>query len=368
MQRLLLIGAGHAGAELLRRWAVAPPRDVELTLVSPDLLAPYSGMVPGWIAGDYAWEDCCIDFARLATRAGARMVFDRVVALDTVRREALLAGGAVLGADVMVLNIGSTVRMPKRLGGQGPCFLPTRPLAALHDAVGALATRWVGRAQAPELVGVGGGAAGIETLLALRRRMLQTGLVPRCTLLTRDSDLLRGFNPRARSLTRAALAQASVVVRVGFEVQSIQPAGLLALDGLFQAADLVLWAVGAAAHAWPAASGLDVDASGFVRIDSTLRSTSHPWLFAVGDCAAFHPPLPKAGVYSVRMGPVLAHNVAAAFAGQELRAYRPQRDQLVLLNTADGRAIASRGRLAAAGRWAMRWKDSIDRGFIDRYR
>ena len=368
MRRLLLIGAGHAGAELLRRWAAAPPPDVELTLVSPDMVAPYSGMVPGWLSGDYDWEDCCIDFARLAGRAGAHVVVDRVVALDTVRREVLLGGGGVLGADTMVLNIGSTVRMPQRPGGQGPCLLPTRPLVALHDAVGALATRWGGRVKAPELVGVGGGSASIESLFALRRRMQEAGFAPRCTLLTRDSELLRGLNSRARRLTRAALAQAGVVVRMGFEVQSIQPAGLQARDGQVQAADLVLWAAGAAAHAWPAASGVEVDASGFVRIDSTLRSTSHPWLFAVGDCAAFEPPLPKAGVYSVRMGPVLAHNVAAAFAGRELRAYRPQRDQLVLLNTADGRAIASRASLAAAGRWAMRWKDWIDRGFIGRYR
>ena len=367
MRRLLLIGAGHAGAELLRRWAAAPPRDVELMLVSPDTLAAYSGMVPGWLAGDYAWEDCCIDFARLAARAGASLVLDRVVALDTGRREVLLAGGAVLGADAMVLNIGSTVRMPQAPAGSGPWLLPTRPLAALHDAALALASAQ-GRAQAPELVGVGGGAAGIETLLALRRRLLHSGVEARCTLLTRDAEALRSLNPRARRLAHAALARAAVVVRGGFDVQSIEPAGLLARDGTFQAADLVLWAAGAVAHAWPAASGLDVDPSGFVRVDPTLRSTSHPWLFAVGDCAAFSPSLAKSGVHSVRMGPVLAHNVAAAFAGWELQAYRPRRDQLVLLNTADGRAIASRGRFAAAGRWAMRWKDSIDRGFVERYR
>ncbi len=368
MRRLLLIGAGHAGAELLRRWAAAPRHDVELTLVSPDPLAPYSGMVPGWLAGDYAWEDCCIDGARLAARAGAKLIVDRVVALDAARREVSLAGGRVLGADAMVLNIGSTVRMPGLSEGRPPRVLPTRPLGALREAVDHLAAAGCASSREPELVGVGGGAAGIETLLALRRRMLQAGLAPRCTLLTRDTELLRGLNARARRLARDALARAGVAVRGGFEVQSLASRGLVGPAGPFQAADLVLWAAGAVAHAWPADAGLDVDAAGFVRIDSTLRSTSHPWLFAVGDCAACHPPLPKAGVYSVRMGPVLAHNVAAAFAGRALRDYRPQRDQLVLLNTADGRAIASRGRFAAAGRWAMRWKDAIDRGFVARYR
>ncbi|MBU6439406.1 MAG: FAD-dependent oxidoreductase [Betaproteobacteria bacterium] len=368
MQRLLLIGAGHAGAELLRRWAAAPLPEVELTLVSPEPLAPYSGMVPGWLAGDYAWEDCCIDFARLAARAGARLVVDRVVALDAVRREVLLAGGSALTADTMVLNIGSTVRTPAIHDEPSPVLLATRPLGALRRAVDTLVERWRDVPQAPELVGVGGGAAGVETLLALRRRVLRAGRVPRCTLLTRDAELLRGFNATARRLTRAALSGAAVALRGGFDVQAVEPRALRARDGQAQAADLVLWAAGAVAHAWPAASGLDVDAGGFVRVDATLRSTSHPWLFAVGDCAAFDPPLPKAGVYSVRMGPVLAHNVVATLAARELRDYQPQRDQLVLLNTADGRAIASRGRLAAAGRWAMRWKHTIDRRFVERYR
>ncbi len=367
MCRLLLIGAGHASAELLRRWAAAPPPDVELTLVTPDTLAPYSGMVPGWLAGAYAWEQCCIDFARLAERARARLVADRVVALDAARREVALAGGGTVGADVMVLNIGSTVRLPQARDG-GPVVLPTRPLGALRAAVDALGAASRQRARAVELVGVGGGAAGIETLLALRRRLLRAGAEPRCTLLSRDTEVLRGFGPRARRLACDALARAAVELRGGFDVQRIGPHGLGARDGRSQPADLVLWAGGAAAHAWLGGSGLALDAAGFVRIDTTLRSLSHPWLFAVGDCAAWHAPLPKAGVYSVRMGPVLAHNVAAALAGRALRAYRPQRDQLVLLNTADGAAIASRGRVAAAGRWAMRWKDSIDRAFIARYR
>jgi NADH dehydrogenase FAD-containing subunit len=325
-------------------------------------------MVPGWLAGEYAWQECCIDFARLAARAGARIVADRVVALDAHRREVLLTDGAVLGADAMVLNIGSTVRTPGPSSGPGPRLLPTRPLASLRDSVDALSHGWQDAPSAPELVGVGGGAAGVETLLALRRRMLDAGLAPRCTLLTRDGEPLRGLHARARRLAHAALTRAGVAVRGGFEVQAIQPGRLLGREGQVQAADVVLWAAGAVAHDWPAASGLEVDAAGFVRIDSALRSTSHPWLFAVGDCAACDPPLPKAGVYSVRMGPVLAHNVRAMFSGHGLHAFRPQRHRLVLLNTADGSAVASRGRLSAAGPWAMRWKHSIDRDFVQRYR
>jgi len=133
----------------------------------------------------------------------------------------------------------------------------------------------------------------------------------------------------------------------------------------------VLWATGAEAHAWqrdPARLGsLAVSERGFVRVDPHLRSLSHPQVFAVGDCAEWATPLPKAGVFAVRMGPVIAHNLRAALGQGELRAYSPQSRYLVLLSTSDGRAIASRGMLGAQGRWAWRWKDYIDRRFLKRY-
>ncbi len=126
---------------------------------------------------------------------------------------------------------------------------------------------------------------------------------------------------------------------------------------------------GARLAARPSAHGaLAVDAQGFVRIDAQLRSVSHPEVFAAGDCARFDAgALPKAGVYAVRMGPVLAHNLRAALGGRDFMAYRPQRRFLVLLGTGDGRAIASRGAFGVTGRWVWRWKEHIDRRFVRRF-
>ena len=145
-------------------------------------------------------------------------------------------------------------------------------------------------------------------------------------------------------------------------------------DALARSSDLVLWATGAEAHDWqrqPHQRGaLAVNPQGFVRIDRQLRSVSHPNVFAVGDCAHWDSgaqPLPKAGVFAVRMGPVLLSNLRAALTNKELVRYQPQRQFLVLLATADGRAIASRGPFGAAGAWAWRWKDHIDRAFLSRF-
>jgi selenide,water dikinase len=133
--------------------------------------------------------------------------------------------------------------------------------------------------------------------------------------------------------------------------------------------DAALWATGAAPAAFLRETGLALDAGGFVEIDATLRSTSHPEVFAAGDVASMRgTPRPKSGVYAVRQGPPLARNLAAALAGGALAAYRPQREALALITTGERYAVATRGGLTLQGAWVWRWKDWIDRRFMARYR
>jgi pyridine nucleotide-disulfide oxidoreductase family protein len=358
--RLLLIGAGHAHVQLLRAWAREPVPGVELVLVTPGPLAPYSGMVPGWLAGQYRYEEICIDAAALAAAAGARLVTGSLQALDPDRRTAQLDSGETIAWDWLSLNNGSTLDPP---AGLGPPVLALRPLAALQPAWDTLLARHAAdtTTRALRLMAVGAGAAGFEVLLAARARLL--ALRPdrpvEATLLSRGPDLLAGLAPGAVRAAWRALQRAGVRVQLGTTLTPALAAGQ----------DLLLWATGAQAHGWQRDAArrgtLAVDAQGFVRVDAQLRSVSHPRVFAVGDCAAFDPPLPKAGVYAVRQGPVLAAQLRAALAGaRPPPGYQPQPRFLVLLATGDDRAIASRGRLWASGRWVGRWKTHIDRGFI----
>ncbi len=360
MKRLLLLGAGHAHAQVLAAWARAPLPGVQLCVVSPGALAPYSGMVPGWLAGTYRFDEICIDFAALAAAAGAELLIDEVQAIDIAARQVQLAGGGQRGWDLLSLNVGSTLVPPAGLPGRVLSLRPLGRLRAAWDEL--LAQQAAGAAPISHVGCVGGGAAGVESILAVlaRLRALQPAQPISAQLVTRGS-LLPGLPPAAVRGTRAALQQAGVAVHTGqdFDPASIRPDGLL------------LWATGALAHPWQRDTGLATSDGGFLRIDATLRCLGQPQVFAVGDCAAWSPPLPKAGVYAVRMGPVLAANLRATLTGQALRTYAPQRRALVLLATADGRAIATRGGAALhgpwLGRWAWRWKDRIDRGFIARF-
>ncbi len=391
MKRLVLAGAGHAHAQVLKAWAAAKLPSVDLCLVSPSTLAPYSGRVPGWLAGRWAFEQIGIDCAALARAAGARFVHDEIDRLDAAQQQVHLRSGAVLGYDLLSLNVGSTLTAPLVANTR---VLALRPLGHLQRAwdevlaeldsalsvdvpsdtgsrsideteVLTPSPAWRERGQeaspAPlRVTAVGGGAAGAESLLAvladLRRRVPKRAVLG--TLVSRSTVLLPGLAPGAARAMHAALARAGVAVHLGteFDAPHVAPA------------DLLLWATGAEAHAWQRRSGLAVSADGFIRIDAHLRSVSHANVYAVGDCAAWAPPLPKSGVHAVRMGSVLTHNLRAALGVGHAEAHAPQRYTLALLGTADGAAIASYGRFFAHGRWVSRWKDHLDQQFLDRMR
>lgn len=363
MRRLILVGAGHAHAQVLKAWASAPRSDVELVLVSPHALAPYSGMVPGWLSGVYRYDEIVIDFVQLAARAGARWICAEIDSMDPDRQSISLSNGQNLGYDWLSLNVGSTLLPPTdALCAQ---MLPMRPLADLYQRYETLLSHWRSEAgdQPLRVVAVGGGAAGFESLLAVLRRLRQErpDRVVQGLLMTSGSRVLPDYPARVQRVALRTLYDAGVDVQVNTVWH----------DSRDQGSDWILWATGAQSHAWqrdPARRGaLAVSAEGYVLIDAQLRSVSHPNIFAVGDCAHWTPALPKAGVYAVRMGPVLSYNLHAALNRSSLRNYQPQRRFLSLLATADGRAIASRGCWTWSGRWAWYLKNDIDRRFIRRF-
>jgi len=362
MKRLVLAGAGHAHALVLRALARRPLAGVEVVVVSPEPLAPYSGMVPGWLAGLYRYEDIVVDFPSLARAAGARWWQGEVHAVDPARRQLTLTDGSTLDHDLLSLNLGSTLRPPVAEHAQ---MLPLRPLAMLRRRYEALLERWMNdRAERPCVVtAVGGGAAGFEALLGVlqRLRRMRPDRVVHGALLTQGTALLPGLAPAARRAAQRALDRAGVTLQLGSRW----------CESVDRGSDVVPWATGAEAHDWQRDAarrgGLAVDEGGFLRVDAQLRSVSHPQVFAVGDCASWQGrSLPKAGVHAVRMGPTLAHNLGVALgAGGRFRPHWPQRQFLALLATGDGRAIASRGPFGAEGAWVWRWKDRIDRRFLD---
>jgi selenide,water dikinase len=353
-RELLLVGGGHAHLGLLRSLAMRPIPGLRVTLVADEPAPVYSGMVPGLVAGLYAPEECVVELPRLALAAGARLILDRATGLRPAARRLLCDRHPPLRYDWLSVDIGSVARpLPP---GEGP-LLPVRPIASLEARVAAALP-------AARAAVVGGGAAGVELAFSLRRRL---GPEAEVTLLP-GQQLLPQSGPLARWVVRRALAKRRIALLPGAPVAGAAPDALLLADGRRIPCDLALWTTGAAAPAWLRETGLALDPQGFIAVDETLRSLSHREVFAAGDIAALQAdPRQKAGVYAVRQGPALADAMRRLMAGQAPRPYRPQRHALALIGTADGEAIALRGRLALAGRWAWRWKQRIDRDWVARF-
>ena len=367
---ILLIGGGHAHVEVLRRFGMAPVPGVRLTLATRDLATPYSGMLPGLVAGTYSHAEAHVDLAPLAAFAGARLVHGAVTGLDLDRNEALIDGRPPLAFDLVSLDIGSTPSAAAIRGAEHA--LPVKPVDRFLECWAEVEDRAVEAGDTFRLVTVGAGAGGVELTLALQRKLAARLAADRLqfTVVSDRGEVLPAYGHAARRQVAAALRGAGIGQRTGVRAVAVEPGVVVLETGETLAADAVVLATPAAPAGWVAASGLAGDERGFVEVGADLRSRSHDRVFAAGDIASFGArALPKSGVFAVRQGPVLAENLRRLATGSEpLLSYRPQRRTLALISTGRGQAVASWGPFAAAGGWAWRWKDRIDRRWMDRYR
>jgi selenide,water dikinase len=358
---------------VLRRFGMRPVPGLRLTLITRDIHTPYSGMLPGHVAGLYGYDDCHIDLGPLARFAGARLYHAEVEGLDLAGRLVQVCGRPAVAFDLLSINAGSrprTVDVP----GAAKHALAVKPIDVFLQRWGELTERVLASRGGFRIAVVGGGAGGVELALSTQYRL--SGLLAargddpqrvRFALLTRGPDILPTHNPGVRARFRRVLAERGIDLRTDHTVIEVTADAVLAEGRESVAADAVLWVTDAAAPAWAGAAGLAVDENGFIRVDANLQSVSHPGVFAVGDNAALPDPRPKSGVFAVRQGPVLADNLRRAATGRPLRPYRAQRHFLGLISTGDRYAVASRGGWSAEGAWLWRWKDWIDRRFMAKF-
>ena len=353
---ILLLGAGHAHVEVLRRFAMKPEAGVRLTLVGREPETPYSGMLPGLIRGDYTTEQAHIDLAPLAAAAGARLILAESTAIDLDARTVSVTGRPAIPFDLLSIDVGGVPAMPEGGG------IPVKPIGRFLDQLHEMETSLPPDAT---IAVIGAGPGGVELALALAYRFKG---VLKIVLVAATSGPLEGAPARVRHVARAALVDAGVALVSGVAAGAFASGILPLSDGTSLDVAAALWATGVVGPAFLAASGLDCDEAGCVKVDATLRSLSHNFVLAAGDCAALEGnPRPKAGVWAVRAGVPLAENLRLAARHQPLRVWRPQRDALLILGLGGGRAVAWRNGISLSGRTAWRVKDWIDRRWMRMY-
>jgi len=372
---LVLVGGGHSHVIVLKRFGMRPMPGVRVTLVCRDVETPYSGMLPGLIAGHYSHDEVHIDLGPLARFAGARFYHDEVVGLDPQARTVICRARPPIPYDVLSIDIGSTPHTGD-VPGAAEHAVPVKPIGSFHQRWESLVARVLSEARPLAIGVVGAGAGGAEMVLAMQHglaaRLAARGERPgRLTfhLFASGDHPLPGHPPSVRERFQRVFRERGVVFHPRARASRVDDGVLHTADGGEHALDEILWVTRAGAQAWLAGSGLAVDERGFVAVNPTLESTSHRGVFAAGDCAAvLEHPREKAGVFAVRQGKPLERNLRRALRGRALVPFTPQRHFLGLVSTGDRHAVASRGEvLSLEGDWVWRWKDWIDRRFMRKF-
>ncbi|MGW3347383.1 NAD(P)/FAD-dependent oxidoreductase [Nonomuraea rubra] len=279
--RIVVLGAGYAGAyvagNLARRLS---PKDTEITVVNaaPDFV---QRMRLHQLA---AGRD--IEAPRLAeVFAGTevRLRLARVTALDPERQVVAMAdtdgvpgGGGELGYDTLVYALGSRGDVEGLPGAAEHAFdVAARPSALrLRERLDSLDRS----GRDGNVVVVGDGLTGIEaaTEIAESRPGLSVALIARGELGAR-------LSPGARDHLRRACVRLGVTVLEHTSVEAVEATRVLCADGTALASDATVWTAGFAISPIAAAGGLAVTGTGQIVVDRTMRSVSHPNVYAVGD-------------------------------------------------------------------------------------
>jgi len=368
---LVLIGGGHSHVTVLRMFGMRPVPGVRVTLVTRDIHTPYSGMLPGYIAGHYDYDEAHIDLRPLAAFASARLIHASADKIDTAGQQVYLRGRPPIPYDILSVNIGSR---PRNVLTEKAHVLPIKPIDRFLAGWRDIVSRVAEKSGTFHLNIVGAGAGGVEVSLAsqyrLQNLLREKSLPPekvRITLIGSGEEIMPTHNSLVRNKFRHVLSARDIETKTGVTIDRVDENAVSGPEGSFPS-DAVIWVTNASAQPWLRASGLSVDKGGFIQTNDFLQSISHPQVFAAGDIASVvNQHREKSGVFAVRQGPVLAKNLRNSLLGRPLQRYRAQEKFLGLISTGDQYAIASRGNWSLQGRWLWWVKDWIDRRFMQRF-
>ena len=341
-----------------------PLPGARLTVVDPSPKAPYTGMLPGLVAGHYRREELEIDLVKLARHAGARLVFGKVEGIDRTSRTIKVKGRADIAYDLASINIGSSSKL-RSIPGFEEHATPAKPLDRFADEWEEFVSSVAEGIAPPRATVVGGGVAGVELALAMGHRLAKTtNTKAEISILEAKEDLLGELGSLPRRLIKARIERTGIRVLTSERIAAFHPDRIETESGKCIECSFAAVAAGATAQDWLKDTGLELE-NGFIVVDGHLRSTTDPLIYAVGDCAHFSSaPLPKAGVYAVRQAPILFRNLRADLTGGSRREYRPQRDFLRLVSAGEKRAVGQRFGFGVGGKAIWRFKDRIDRKFM----
>jgi selenide, water dikinase len=377
---LVLLGGGHANIQVLKMMAMNPIGGLRITLISDQTHSPYSGMIPGYLAGYYSYEDCHFDLRRICEEHGQRFIKAKIIGVDPQRKKIQLENRAEISYDCASINVGIEPKSIAVLSQDSALkIIPLKPISqfiAYWNQLISDLKNYQGN-DSLQLAVVGAGAAGVEISIILKMLIDQNQWNAMVSLIHRHEFLVSAKDLRAQKQLINTLKELSIKVYQNTEVLEVQENALVLKNekGLIrnEVFNSALIATQASAPKWFTSSRLPVNQEGFLKVTEKLLVENQDALFAAGDCIYFSPsPLKKAGVYAVRQGMILEHNIRAFFTRKpSFETFHPKKNVLSLITIGERKALVHQDSPSIL-RWmwpSLVWtvKDWIDRRFMNRF-
>ena len=361
---IVLLGGGHSHALVIRMWAMNPTPGLRITLISPSCYTPYSGMLPGLIAGHYTFEETHIDLSQLCVWAGVRFIQAEATGIDTDQKTIQLKDRPNLEYDICSVDIGSTPS--HSIKGSLEYAVGVKPIDKFNQ-------HWLNLKQelkkskkdVTKVVVVGGGYGGVEVVLAMQYWTKKNDVNAEFHLCHRGKVCFEKSSLSQQKKLSQRLNEAGIHCHYEFDCDEISETYVHALDEKVSY-DKVFYCTQAVAAEWLRDSKLELSEAGFIKVNDHLQSTNDEAIFAAGDIShQVSDPKPKAGVYAVRMAPVLFKNLMAHALRKPLINFKPQSKFLSLSALGSKYAMGAKKPFYFSGKWVWKLKDHIDRKFMN---
>ncbi len=370
--KIILIGGGHSNIQVIKSWAMNPPKNAKLILISDQANAPYSGMLPLYIKGEYTFDEVHFDLRRICALAHVDFIESKVTKIDPEKKIILLENRPSVSYDYASINTGiipleSFLDYSKEKDEKRVVFL--KPISKLIYKFEIILQEITKSNKTLHLAMIGGGAAGIEMTFMIQARLQDLNKNCNLSLFHNTKELLKGHHVRSQELIVQNLQKSGIKIYLNTEINSFKDNTLTSNNNETYPCDFLFVSTHAMAPSWPKESGLSVCSEGFIKVDNFLNVINSPSLFAAGDCIQFSNfKLNKAGVYAVRQGPILKHNLRHVIGEEKsFIPYKPQKSILGLIHSGVDDVIYSKGRFVHSGKRYYKLKKYIDKKFMENF-
>jgi NADH dehydrogenase len=336
--RIVVLGGGFGGVATVRHLERLLRRrtNVEITLVSRDNFFMLTPLLFEACSGRLELRHCAQPIRAALQRA--RFIEATVESVDVERqlvRAVAPEGGAYeLPYDHLVVALGASTNDRLIPGSSNALTFKTMAdalelrnhLIECFERADA-ATDAAQRRECLSVVIIGGGLVGVELvgeLTAFADDILR--FYPRIRrdevrfwLFERGPRILPEMDAKLAAKAARVLQRRGVDIQVSTAVRSIER-GRVRLENDVIDADTIVLAAGIVPSAVASAIPVVRDQRGRIAVDATMRSPSHPEVWALGDCAAIPGPdgrpYPALAQHAVREARHLARNIRAAIDGR----------------------------------------------------